>query len=69
VKHEKSSRDGELIKRCAIKMANAFSDSKIAEKFKTVSQSHHTVSRRVSEVAGSVSDACVVLRMTVNTFQ
>jgi hypothetical protein len=27
VKHKKSFRDGELIKRCAIKMANAFSDS------------------------------------------
>jgi hypothetical protein len=27
VKHEKSFRDGELIKRCVIKMENAFSDS------------------------------------------
>jgi hypothetical protein len=27
VKHKKSFRDGELTKRCAIKMANAFSDS------------------------------------------
>jgi hypothetical protein len=31
VKQKKSFRDGELINRCAIKMANNFSDSKIAE--------------------------------------
>jgi hypothetical protein len=62
VKHKKSFRDGELIKRRAIKMANAFSDSKITERFKTVSLSHQTVSRRVSETADSVSDTlrCVI---------
>jgi hypothetical protein len=37
-------------------MANAFSDSKIAEKFKIVSLSYHTVNRRVSEMAINVSD-------------
>jgi hypothetical protein len=56
VKHKKSFRDGELIKPCAIKMANAFSGSKIAEKFKTVSLSRQTVSRRFGEMAGNVSD-------------
>jgi hypothetical protein len=34
VKHKISFRDIELIKRCAIKMANAFTDSKIAESSK-----------------------------------
>jgi hypothetical protein len=43
-------------------MANAFSDSKIAKKFKTVSLSHETVSRRVSEMGVNVSDTllCVM---------
>jgi hypothetical protein len=43
-------------------MANAFSDSKIAEKFKTVSLSHQTLSRRASEMADNVSDTlrCVM---------
>jgi hypothetical protein len=43
-------------------MANAFSDSKIARKFKTVSLSHQTVSRRVSEIGANDSDTlrCVM---------
>jgi hypothetical protein len=43
-------------------MANAFSDSRIPEKFKTVSQSQQTVSRRVREMADNVSDTlwCVM---------
>jgi hypothetical protein len=55
-------RDGELMKCCAIKMANAFRDSKIAEKFKTVSLSHQTVGRIVTEMADNVSDTllCVM---------
>jgi hypothetical protein len=62
VKHKKPFRDGELIKRCAIKIANAFGDSKIAETFKTVSLSYQTLSIRVSEMADNVSDTlrCVV---------
>jgi hypothetical protein len=43
------------MKCCAIEVVNAFSDSKIAVKFKTVSLSHETVSRRVSEMADNVS--------------
>jgi len=39
-----------------MKMASALIDSKIAEKFKTVSLSHQTVSRRVSKMADSVSN-------------
>jgi hypothetical protein len=34
VKHKKSSRKGKLTRRCAIKMANAFTDSKITESLK-----------------------------------
>jgi alkyl hydroperoxide reductase subunit AhpF len=72
VKHKKSFRDGALIKRCAIKMANVFSGRKIAEKFKTVLLSYLNVSRRVSKVADSVSDTqrcvmnnCQYVSMTV----
>jgi hypothetical protein len=59
---QKSFRNGKLIKRCVTKMANAFSDSKIAEELKTESLSHQTVSRRVSEMADNVSDTvqCVM---------
>jgi hypothetical protein len=53
---QKTLRDGELIKRFTIKMANAFSESKIVEKFKTLSLSHQTVRRRVSEMADNVSN-------------
>jgi hypothetical protein len=62
VKHKKCFRDGELMKHCAIKMANAFRDSKIAEKFKTASLSHQTVGRIVTEMADNVSDTllCVM---------
>jgi hypothetical protein len=48
-------RQRELIKCCAIKPVNAFSDIKIAEKLKPVSLSHQTVSRRVNEMADNVS--------------
>jgi hypothetical protein len=66
VKHKKTFRDRKLIKRCAIKLANAFSDSKIAEKFKTVSLSHQTVSRKVSESADNVSDTMNCVMNDVN---
>jgi hypothetical protein len=62
VTHKKSFRDREFIKRCVIRIANAFSYSKITEKFKTVSLSHQTVSRRVSKMVDNVSDTlrCVM---------
>jgi hypothetical protein len=43
-------------------MANALTDSKIAEKFKTVWLSHQTLCRRVSEMADNVCDTprCVM---------
>jgi hypothetical protein len=43
-------------------VATAFSDGEVAEKFKTVSLSHQTLSRRVSETADNMSDTqrCVM---------
>ncbi|KAK9890202.1 hypothetical protein WA026_010312 [Henosepilachna vigintioctopunctata] len=45
---KKSFTDGNLIKKCAIEMAKAFEDSKIAEKFELV-LSHQTIQRRIVE--------------------
>jgi hypothetical protein len=50
VKNRKSFRDGELIKQYAVKMAQVFGEEKVARKFESVSLSHQTVSRRVSEL-------------------
>ena len=46
----KPFREGELVKACAIKMAEAFGEEKIAEKFKTVSLTHQTMARRVADL-------------------
>ena len=51
----KSFRDGELVKACAIKLAKAFGEEKIAEKFKTVSLSHQTMARRVADLSQYVT--------------
>lgn len=56
-KSKKSFRDGELIKRCAVKMASSFGDCKMAKHFETVPLSHQTVSRRISDMAGDVLDS------------
>ena len=45
-KEMKQFREGELIKACAIKMAEACGEKKAAEKFKTVFLFHQTVTRR-----------------------
>ncbi|GLV33430.1 hypothetical protein CBL_20169 [Carabus blaptoides fortunei] len=50
-KAKKPFSDGELIKKCAIKMAQAFNDNEMARKFEIVSLSHQTVSRRVDEIS------------------
>jgi hypothetical protein len=55
-RNKKSFRDRELINSCAIKVANTFSGSKIAEKFKTASLSHQTISGQINEIADNVSD-------------
>ncbi|GLV46161.1 hypothetical protein CBL_02877 [Carabus blaptoides fortunei] len=49
-KAKKPFSDGELILKCAIKMAHAFNDNEMARKFETVSLSHQTVSRLVDEI-------------------
>ena len=51
----KAFRDGETVKKCAIKMALAFGDTKMAKQFETVSLSHQTVARRVMELNDHVS--------------
>jgi leucyl aminopeptidase (aminopeptidase T) len=58
VKDGKSFRDGELIKQCAVKMAQVFGEEKVAKvarKFESVSLSHQRVSRRVCEINEQVS--------------
>lgn len=54
-KSKKSFRDGELIKRCAVKMASSFGDNKMAKNFETVPLSHQTVSRRINDMASKVT--------------
>ena len=53
VKKNTSFRDGELIKQGAIKMAQVFGEDKVSRKFGTVSLSHQTIARRVSDLAQS----------------
>ena len=48
-------REDELVKACAIKMAEAFGEEKVAEKFKTVSLFHQTVPRRVADLSQHLS--------------
>ena len=50
LRKSKSLRDGELVKQCAIKMAHMFGEDKVARKFETVSLSHQTIARRVSDL-------------------
>lgn len=51
---KKPFTDGNLIKKCAIEMAKAFEDSKIAEKFESVALSHQTIQRRIVEMGEQV---------------
>jgi hypothetical protein len=48
VKNRKLFRDRELIKQCAVKMAQVFGEEKVARKFENVSLSLQTLSRRVN---------------------
>jgi len=48
-KAKKPFTDANLIKKCAVEMAKAFEDSKMAEKFESVQLSHQTIQRRVSK--------------------
>ena len=54
-KKMKPFREGELVKACAIEMAEAFGEEKIAEKFKTVSLSHQTMARSVADLSQNVT--------------
>ena len=51
----KSFRERDLMKECAIKMADSFGEEKVAEKFKTLSLSHQTMARRVSDLSKRVT--------------
>ena len=53
-KKSKSFRDGELVKQWAIKMAHVFEKDKVARKFETISLSHQTIARRVSDLCKHV---------------
>jgi hypothetical protein len=65
-KSKKPFSDGSLVKKCAIEMAKAFSDSGMAEKFETVSLSHQTVARRVAHMDEHVrSRLCNVTEKSV----
>ena len=55
LKESKSFRDGKLVKHCAIKMAHRFGEDKVAKKFETVSLSHQTIARRISDFSKHVS--------------
>lgn len=55
MKNGKPFRDGELIKQCAVKMAQTFGEEKVAKKFESVSLSHQTVARRVADLNEHVS--------------
>ena len=49
-KNGKVFRGLEIVKKCAIKMALAFGDTKMAKKFEAVTLSHQTVTGRVMEL-------------------
>ena len=51
----KSFRDIELVKQCAIKIAHVFGEDKVARKFETVSLSHQTIARRMSDLGKHVT--------------
>ncbi|XP_071525917.1 general transcription factor II-I repeat domain-containing protein 2A-like [Panulirus ornatus] len=55
VKSKNSFKDGEIVKRCAVRMARAFGDEEMAKKFESVMLSPQTVARRVSEMNEAVS--------------
>ena len=55
LKKNESFGDGELLKQCAIKMAHVFGEGKVSRKFETVSLSHQTIARRVSDLGKHVS--------------
>jgi hypothetical protein len=48
--------DGELIKNCAIKMAEAFNENKVGNKIQTVPLSKQTVTRKLEDISNQISN-------------
>ena len=55
LKKSKPFRDGELVKQYAIQIAHVFGEDKVARKFETVSLTHQTIARKVSNLGKHVS--------------
>ncbi|XP_071035275.1 zinc finger BED domain-containing protein 5-like [Parasteatoda tepidariorum] len=53
-KAKKPYTDGVVVKKCAVEMAKAFGDSKMAKHFDSVPASHQTVQRRVAEMGDQI---------------
>lgn len=60
-KAKKPFTDGNLVKKCAIEMAKAFQDVKLAGKFESVSLSHQTVQRRITDMGEQVENSMLSL--------
>ncbi|XP_025202909.1 general transcription factor II-I repeat domain-containing protein 2B-like [Melanaphis sacchari] len=60
-KAKKPFTDANLIKKCAVEMAKAFEDSKMAEKFESVQLSHQTIQRRVVAMGEQVENSMLSL--------
>ncbi|CAH1234659.1 unnamed protein product [Diabrotica balteata] len=60
-KAKKPFTDGNLIKKCAVEMAKAFDDSKMAEKFESVPLSHQTIQRRIVAMGEQVEKSMLSL--------
>ncbi|PNF21263.1 hypothetical protein B7P43_G02123 [Cryptotermes secundus] len=56
MKAKKGLSDGELIKNCAIKMAEAFNENKVGNKFQTLPLSKQTVTRRLEDISNQISN-------------
>ncbi|KAJ8879464.1 hypothetical protein PR048_020072 [Dryococelus australis] len=53
-RRKKPFTDDSLVKRCAIEMAYAFEDAKLAERFESVPLSHQTIQRRIIDMGEQV---------------
>ncbi len=62
-KAKKTLSEGEIVKQCAIEMAKAFGDEKMAKNFESVSLSRRTVTRRISDIQCQIQER---LKHTIN---
>lgn len=53
-KAKKPFSDGEVVKKCCVKMAQAFGEEKLSNNLKNVSLSKQTVTRRVEDISNHV---------------